>query len=450
MSLGCLGVWKYLPTKAGTPAYLLGSVDRGDIVAQVAASGTLAALTTVQVGCEVSGSISELYADFNSEVKKGQLLARLDPRLFETQVQQAEAYAHAAEMTLINDKANIAATEANFDKAKVDVLDKRRKLRLQKELFDENLAPRDDFDTAREALDASVAARNALEAQLASAQAALRADVARLKQARASIQTAKINLEHTLIYSPVSGTIISRSVDRGQTVAASMATPTLFTIGEDLTKMQVNTSIYEADVGKIKIGMQAAFTVDAYPGEIWLGRIGQIRLAATTVQNVVTYTAIVTVDNPELKLKPGMTAKVKILVDKASDTLKVPNAALRFRPSVTDSEMEKAAGNPATVAPQGIGGKAGSPTQDPGMGMNKRNLSQAVLWQVAETGPALRPVFVRLGLTDGVSTQLLGGNLKQGDKIVTGTEADLENKSATSTSAPRKGGEGGPPGPPPP
>ncbi len=220
---GCLSVWKYIPTKADKPTYLFGSADHGDLVIQVGATGTLAALTTVQVGSQVSGNITELYADFNSEVKKGQLLARLEPQLFETQVQQAEANVRAAEMTMNNDKASIAAAKANLEKAKVDVLDKQRKLRQQQVLLDENLIARDDYDTAQAALDASIASQNSAQAQLESAQASYSADEARLQQSRASLQTAKVNLEHTLIYSPVSGTIISRSVDRGQTVAASMA-----------------------------------------------------------------------------------------------------------------------------------------------------------------------------------------------------------------------------------
>jgi HlyD family secretion protein len=424
-SLGCFSVWKYFPAKADKAVYQFSLADRGDIVTQVTASGSVAAVTTVQVGSQVSGNIAELYADYNSEVKKGQLLAKLDPQLFETQVHQAEANVRAAEMTLNNDKASIAAMKANLSKAAVDVKDKQRKLRQQKELMDENLIARDDLETAQAALEAAVSAQEAAQAQLESAQAGYRADEARLQQAVASLQNAKVNLEHTLIYSPVSGTIISRSVDRGQTVAASMAAPTLFTIGEDLKKMQVNTSIDEADVGKIKTGMHASFTVDAYPGEIFEGEISQVRLAACTVQNVVTYSAIINVENPQLKLKPGMTANVKILIQKVSNALRVPNAALRFRPENTNAPMQA---------------------------MPER--SGTAVWLLDEATANPRPVFIQLGLTDGVSTEVVAGNLKPDDKVVTGMGTDSGSGATTATRSSRSPGMGGPMGgpmgPPPP
>jgi HlyD family secretion protein len=424
-SLGSFSAWKYFPARADKTVYQFALADRGDIVTQVTASGTVAAVTTVQVGSQVSGNIAELYADYNSEVEKGQLLARLDPQLFETQVQQAEANVRATQMTLNNDKASIAVMKANLSKAMVDVKDKQRKLSQQKELMDEGLVPKDDFDTARAALEAAVSSQNAAEAQLESAQAGYSADEARLQQALASLQNSKVNLEHTFIYSPVSGTIISRSVDRGQTVAASMAAPILFTIGEDLKKMQVNTSIDEADVGKIKTGMPASFTVDAYPGETFLGKINQVRLAATTVQNVVTYSAIINVENPQLKLKPGMTANVKISIQRVSDALRVPNAALRFRPENRNAVMKE--------IPEGSG---------------------AAVWVLNEGTMNPRPVFVQLGLTDGISTEVVAGDLKSGDKVVTGVKAESGGAATAATKSSKSlgmgGPMGGPMGPPPP
>ena len=300
ITLGGLATWRLYTVKADKPNYLFGTVDRGDIVMQVAATGTLAAVTTVAVGTQVSGTIAKFYADFNSEVKKGQLLAKLDPDLFLTQLEQVQAGVNTAEAVLNNDLASIAAYKANLEKAKVDVLDKTRKFKRQKELFEQELNSQDDLDTAQAALDASVATQAASQAQLESAQAGYRADQARLTQAQANLKTAQVNLEHTIITSPISGTIISRNVDRGQTVAASFSSPTLFTIGEDLTKMQVNTNIDEADVGKIRTGMDATFSVDAYPGTVFHGKISQIRLASTTVQNVVTYNAIIDVPNAQL------------------------------------------------------------------------------------------------------------------------------------------------------
>ncbi len=430
LSAGGVGAWKFFTVKADKPAYLLGTIERGDIALRVAANGTLSAVTTVQVGSQVSGNIAELHADFNSEVKQGQLLARLDPLLFEAQVRQAEATVRASEMTLINDAANVASAKANLEKAQVDVADKQRKLKRQKELYDDSLSSRDDLDTAQAVLDASVAARDAAESQLQSAEAGCKADQARLEQSRASLQTARVNLDHTMIYSPISGTIISRSVDRGQTVAASMSAPTLFTIGEDLTKMQIVTNIDEADVGRIRTGMPVEFTVDAYPMEEFEGAINQIRLAATTVQNVVTYNAIVSVDNPQQRLKPGMTANVKILIESVSDVLKIPNSALRFKP----------AGGTDSRQPQTGSAAAEKKGQDPGR--------SAPVWVLSEEA-VLRSVQVQLGLSDGLSTQIVSGPFKEGDKVVTGLESQsgsTATKSAAS-SAPRAGG--GPPPPPP-
>jgi HlyD family secretion protein len=416
-SLGCFSIWKYYPARADKPVYQFAIADCGDIVSQVTATGTVAAVTTVQVGSQVSGNIAELYADYNSEVKKGQLLAKLDPQLFETQVQQAEASVRAAQMTLNNDKASIATMKANLSKAAVDVKDKQRKLNQQQQLMDEGLISRDDFDTAQAALNAAISSQDAAEAQLQSAQASYNADEARLQQALAALQNAKVNLEHTLIYSPVSGTVISRSVDRGQTVAASMSAPTLFTIGEDLKKMQVNTNIDEADVGEIKTGMPASFTVDAYPGETFEGRISQVRMAATTVQNVVSYSAIINIENPQLKLKPGMTANVKILIQKVSDALRVSNAALRFRPENRNAAMQATSEKFRTA-----------------------------VWLLDERTADLRPVFVQLGLTDGISTEVVAGNLRSGDRVVIGMETDSGSAAKSATKSSKSPGMGGPPG----
>jgi HlyD family secretion protein len=479
--VGAFGAYKFLPVRADKPNFLTAKIERGDIVTQVGATGTLAAVTTVQVGTQVSGTIAELHADFNSEVKKGQLLAKLDPQLLQAQVQQQEANVRSAEATLNDDTAAIATARANLEKAKVDVLDKQRKFKRQQDLFNENLIARDDLDTAQAALDAAVATRNASEAQLESAQARYKADQARLGQARAALDSARVNLEHTVILSPISGTIISRSVDVGQTVAASFSSPTLFTIAADLTKMQVNTSIDEADVGRISQGMPATFTVDAYPGETFNGTISQIRLAAETVQNVVTYNAIIDVHNPQLKLKPGMTSNVKIVTGKAENVLKIPNAALRFRPSITDQEMEaafKAAGeekfgsfykntlgqggqrSPAEASggagrsegnrPAGAlgfaggggrsGGGSGKGGQTPNRGANRGR--RVPVW-VLGPDKSLRPAVVRLGLSDGVQTQIEEGKLKEGDVIVTGSEdADVRSAQSPSSRPPGFGGFG--------
>jgi HlyD family secretion protein len=471
MVLGGLATWKLYTVKADKPVYLFAALDRGDIVMQVAATGALAAVTTVVVGTQVSGTILELYADFNSEVKKGQLLAKLDPDLFRTQVQQAQAGVQTAKATLTDDAAGIASATANLEKAKVDVLDKTRKLKRTKQLMVDGLVTQDDLDTGQAAVDAAVATQNAAQAQIDSADAHYKADQARLVQVQAALQTAQVNLAHTIITSPISGTIISRSIDRGQTVAASFSSPTLFTIGEDLTKMQVNTNIDEADVGKLKKGMEASFTVDAFPGDTFRGTVSQVRLAATTVQNVVTYNAIIDVPNVQLKLKPGMTANVRILIEKAANALRLPGSALRFRPTMSDTEMAEAfrrageekfwafsqrvagqggssSGSPAprvgmASGPGGgaRGGGSGATVRDSASAANRSSRGRRVaIWIIAED-KLLQPVIVRLGLTDGAQTEVLEGKLKEGDKVVTGVEMDASQKSpVTSTRTPGFGG----------
>jgi HlyD family secretion protein len=339
---GVFGSWQMFTVKADKTSYIFGTVDKGSVVMQVQMTGTLAAVTTVAVGTQVSGTVSELHADFNSEVKKGQILAKLDPALFQTQLDQADASVKTSQAVINNDLASIATAKANIEKAKVDALNSTRKYKMIKELFDEGLETKDDMDSAQATLDSSNASLTATQSQLGSAQATLKADQARLDQAQANLKNAQVNLGHTIIASPISGTVISRNVDLGQTVAASFSTPTMFTIGEDLTKMQVITNTDEADVGKLKSGMEATFTVDAYTGETFHGAIRQVRLSATTVQNVVTYNAVIDVSNPDLKLKPGMTANVKIVIEKAENVLRLPNAAIRFKPQLTDEQMADA------------------------------------------------------------------------------------------------------------
>jgi HlyD family secretion protein len=466
--LGGIWAWQFLAAKTEKPNYIFGAVDRGDIVTQVQMTGTLAAVTTVAVGTQVSGTVAELFADFNSEVKKGQVLAKLDPALFQTQLDQAEASVKTSQAILNNDAAAIATTKANIEKAKVDVLSATRKYKMIKELFDEGLETKDDMDSAQATLDSSTAAQTAVESQLTAAQAALKADQARLDQAQANLKNAQVNLDHTIITSPISGTVISRNVDKGQTVAASFSTPTMFTIGEDLTKMQVITNTDEADVGKLKTGMDASFTVDAYTGETFRGTIRQVRLAATTVQNVVTYNAVIDVSNPDLRLKPGMTANVKIIIEKIENALRLPNAAIRFRPELSDADMANAfkrageerfysfyrnqenqrqgetqarsqlrtAGGPAMGFTAGNrGGQSGSAVASRGR--------RTQVWIVGED-KLLRPVVLRLGLTDGVQTQIVEGKLKEGDKII--LSAEVSGSRSASSAATRAPGFGSPMG----
>jgi HlyD family secretion protein len=478
---GGFGTWQYLTAKTDKVNYIFGTVDRGSIITQVQMTGTLAAVTTVAVGTQDSGTVSQLFADYNSEVKKGQILAKLDPALFQTQLDQADASVKTCQAVLNNDVASIAMTKANLQNAKVTVLNSTRKYKIMKELFGEGLETQDDMDTAQATLDSAVAQQAAVESQLVSAQAALKADQARLDQAVANLKNAQVNLDHCVITSPIAGTVISRAVDVGQTVAASFATPTMFTIGEDLTKMQVITNTDEADVGKIKAGMDATFTVDAYSGETFHGTISQVRLASTTVQNVVTYNAVINVPNPDLRLKPGMTANVTIVIEKVDNVLRLPNSALRFHPDLSDAATAaafKRAGEEGFYAfyrnrgQNGTQAAAGAPASPTGMAMgfaggsggnrggnssgNAGNRSgqipnaassrgkRTVIWIIGED-KLIRPVVVRLGLTDGVQTEITEGNLKEGDKII--LSAEIAGTRSTSSSSTRAPGFGGPMGP---
>ena len=285
------------------PSVVTGVVSRGPIVTEIAATGTLEAVTTVQVGSQVSGTIQELNADFNSIVRKGQVLARLDPSLFQTQVD--------------SQRANLTSAQADLQRAQVTQADAKVKASRAKELADKQLIPTTDLETAQ------VAALTA-DAQVRSAQA-------QLAQAKASLTQAEVNLQKTIISSPINGIVIARSVDVGQTVAASLQAPTIFSIAADLSEMQVKTNIDESDLGNVRDGQIVSFRVDAYPTKTFAGTVSQVRLDPVVAQNVVTYAAIITAANPALELKPGMTANVKIEIARRSNTLRVPNAALRFR-----------------------------------------------------------------------------------------------------------------------
>jgi HlyD family secretion protein len=295
-------------------------VTRGDVIDSVGSTGTLQAVTTVQVGSQVSGNIQTLGADFNSIVKKGQVIARLDPSLFDAQLQQAKA-------NLTQSRANLSKAQSDLERSTVMLTDSQQKYTRAKELSAKSLLPQSDLDAAKIAVDSAQATLQSAQATVAQSQAAV-------SQSQASVNQNQVNLDHTVIEAPIDGIVIQRSVDVGQTVAASMQAPTLFILAADLTKMQVNASIDEADVGRIRPGQTVTFHVDAYPTDEFQGTVSQIRLQPVVVQNVTTYGTIIDVPNPLLKLKPGMTANLKVQIAKRTDVLRVPNAALRFRPNV--------------------------------------------------------------------------------------------------------------------
>ncbi len=388
------GVWGYFyaQSRGNAPRYRLARVERGSLTAAVSATGNLNAVITVQVGSQVSGQIAALMADFNSVVKKDQVIARIDPAIFEAKVNQARADLDSAQATVINQQAQVeraradvenaraalAEAKANTAKAQVTVVDSRRDFDRKTELHRRDLIATSDRDTAQATHDSSVALLDAarakersLNAAIGSAEAQLRVNEAMLTSARAQVKQkqaalaqARIDLEHTTIRAPVDGVVISRAVDVGQTVAASLQAPTLFTIAQDLTKMQVETSVDEADIGKIRPDAPVSFTVDAFPGRTFAGEVTQIRKAAQVVQNVVTYTVVVAVNNADGKLVPGMTANVKLVVAEKPNVLKISNAALRFRPPGVEAGPAPSgpAGPPAARgggAPSGPGGGPG-------------------------------------------------------------------------------------------
>jgi HlyD family secretion protein len=357
------------------------AVERGPLAAKVTATGTLSSLVSVQVGSQVSGTLREILVDFNSPVTKGQVLARIDPRLFESALEQA--------------RANQKAAEGNLAKAKAQAADAERQYQRSRDLAAKNLVPQADLDTAQSAAQAAEAQITASEGSLA--------------QAQASLLQAEVNLEYATILSPINGIVISRNVDMGQTVAASLQAPTLFTIAEDLRKMQVDTSVAEADVGKLEPGMTATFSVDAYPGQTFQGKVRQVRNAPQVVQNVVTYDAVIDVQNEELRLKPGMTANVTFVYAERDDALKIPNAALRFHAPPEWTEKEGSGKPPAgrLASAQTVARPAGESAA--------RN--RKTIWVVRDENP--RPVAVVTGISDGIFTEAAGGDLRPGDLVVT-------------------------------
>ncbi len=422
-----------------TTQYFTTKAERGDIREVVQATGTINAVTTVQVGSQVSGRIDKLYADFNTHVKKDQLVARIEPSLFEGALLQAKA-------DLENARANLAAAKANLEKAQAALVQTKADYERTLGLAKAGVMSPQQLDLAKSNYDSSVA-------QVSAGQAAITQAAAQVQQREAAVAVAQTNLDHTFIYAPIDGTVIARSVDVGQTVAASLQAPTLFTIAQDLAKMQVYAKTDESDVGMMRPGQQVTFKVDAFPKETFHGRVTQVRMNATTVQNVVTYDTIIDFDNPDLKLFPGMTAYVTIPVATAESVLKVPNGALRYKPDMPPDKLR------ALLAKYGMGSGVGGDRKNGNGGQNGQmrqggngggmragaregapraggddspdaaakmpkepRLDLATVWKL---GPDknLVPVQVRIGITDHTFTevaQVLKGDLKDGEELVTG------------------------------
>jgi HlyD family secretion protein len=531
--------------RASAAEYLTAKAERGNLRNSVTATGTLQAVTTVQVGSQASGTISALYVDFNSTVKKGQVVAQLDPATTRAQVEQAranlvqaraalqqaqagvaqsragisqsravvtdaQAKALAAKSTVQNQQAGVSGAQANLAVLKAQMDDAAGFLRQQETLAGEGVIARRDVETAQtsyrtaearyrqaatQVQQAQLSAQSSsssgivqsqaqieqahagvqqAQAQAQNAAGQVQSAAAGVQQAQAALQLAEINLSHTTITSPIDGVVVSRDVDVGQTVAASLSAPTLFTIANDLTRMQVMANIDQADIGLVEQAKGVNFTVDAFPGDEFKGAIQQIRLNPQNVQNVVTYNVVIDVANPEQKLKPGMTANLEITIDERNNVLKVPNAALRFTPQATAAGQRQrtgqGAGGAGSVQGSGRGSRqAGTANNASGDDATTANATQAEgarervapatspvlegqtrrVWTLGQDGKP-QPRRIKVGLTDGAATEVLEGDLREGEVVITGQNLSGDNKPQTGQTAapgfggaPRTGGAGG-------
>lgn len=429
----------------GPVQYYTAGVETGEIKQVVEATGTINAVTTVQVGSQVSGTISRLYVDFNSKVKKGQLIAQIDPPLFQGALSQAKA-------DLENARANLAVAVANTAKSKASEVQTRADYERNVGLGQQGVVSQQSLDLAKANADSATAQVRAALAQEQQARA-------QVQQKEAAVQVAQTNLDYTTIHAPIEGTVVARNVDVGQTVAASLQAPTLFTIAQDLTKMQVYAKTDESDVGQIRAGQKVIFKVDAYPRDSFNGAVSQVRMNSTVVQNVVTYDTIIDFNNPELKLFPGMTAYVTIPVATAANVVKVPNSALRYKPDLPADEVrtlyqkygipESAGPRLQTAKPETSRKGATNSAGGAGPSSSQTAESQApkydtqVVWKLLPD-KTLAPVRIKTGITDHTFTevvQVLNGELKTGDELVTGV-----SQGRASSSAPRIGGPGVPRG----
>lgn len=452
--VAAVGIFAAFNLRGKAPVqYYTAPVETGEIKQVVEATGTINAVITVQVGSQVSGTISKLYVDFNSHVKKGQLIAQIDPPLFEGALSQARA-------DLENARANLAVAIANTAKAKASEVQTKAD-------YDRNLGLSKQGVISQQSLDVAKANADSAAAQVSAALAQEHQARAQVQQKEAAVQVAQTNLDYTMIHAPIDGTVVARNVDVGQTVAASLQAPTLFTIAQDLTKMQVYAKTDESDVGQIRSGQKVTFKVDAYPRETFSGTVSQVRMNSTVVQNVVTYDTIIDFDNPELKLFPGMTAYVSIPVATAANVLKVPNSALRYKPDLSAEEIRslyqkngipenagsrtqpaaRAESSPAnTPRPQTSGSRKGGASagsdSTPRESQAPRYDSQ-VVWKLAPD-KSLQPVRIKTGITDHTFTEVvqdLNGEIKTGDELITGVA-----QGRASATAPRPGGPGAPRG----
>jgi HlyD family secretion protein len=473
------------------PAFRIAKLERGSLVAAVSATGTLNPVTSVQVGSQVSGQIKEIFVDFNSPVKQNQVIARIDPEAFALRVNQAMADLEAARATALTQRANVAALQAEVSRAEVALAEAERTLKRNQMLVEKGFVSQAALETSQAAVATAREQVKTAQAQRAVGEAQVKNGEALVRQREAQLAQAKVDLERTSIRAPVDGIVISRAVDAGQTVAASLQAPTLFLIARNLTDMQVEASIDEAEIGRIAVGQEATFTVDSFPGRSFSGRITQVRKAAQVIQNVVTYIAVIAAPNPDLTLLPGMTANVRIVTARREDVLRVPNAALRFRPPGASEPAKAEKGEKSERAEKAEKGEKGgdrgaalrerltrelklTPEQQDKLEAIQRDTGQKIA-AIAADNPAERKkeigrlraesrariaelldpeqrklydaivaeqsgrsttrgrvwvldaegkpkvVALRLGISDGSFTEVLGEDLKAGDEVLIGT-----------------------------
>jgi len=394
-----LGFTAFKPTGNNGVIYKTEEVDKGDIEALVVTTGSLNPVTVVDIGSQASGIIEELHVDFNTEVKEGQVIAKIEQSSFLTKVQQNEA--------------NYKSAIASLEKARITLENIRKKTERSLELFEKNLISYEDKESG--------------EAQYLSAIADVQSAEAKLEQAKSQLDSSKVDLAHTVIKSPIDGIVINRTVNIGQTVAASFQAPVLFQIANDMSKMQVECSVDEADIGNVKEGQRVKFTVGAFPDESFTGTVSQVRYSPEVVQNVVTYTTIVEVENPEMKLRPGMTATVSIVIGEAKNSLLVPNAALRFTPQLSPDVAQRIFEN----NPKGR--QEGNTKME-----TARNQDVSRVWILDESG-ALKPIMIKAGVTDNSYTEVVEGKLTEGHQVITGIDSGKESNEGSNSNNSMRG-----------
>ena len=450
------GAWWFLRDGDAALQYRTARIERGPLQATVAASGTVTPVTQVQVGTQVSGQIKELFADFNSEVKAGQLLARIDPEAFEYKLRQVQADLDSARASVMNAQANATAAHAAVSRVMVDLAEAQRSLQRNQELVAQNFISPVQLETSRAAVASHSASVKAAQAQVQVAQAQIASAQASVKQREALVAQAKVDIERTEIRSPVNGVVIKRSVELGQTVAASLQAPELFVIAQNLSDMQVQVAIDEADISRVKLNQPASFTVDAFAGRSFEGVVSQVRKAATNTQNVITYTVVVSFANREARLLPGMTANVRLVTDTRENALKVPNAALRVRlPGIEPPARPASAADPGGAAPADASAPGEAPLRS-ARAQERRSAaapraeaggSPGRAWGGAAGGDAAGAAAargriylladgkpqahnVRVGITDGSMTELIvpsgspqAQQLREGAEVIVGLVA---------------------------